>query len=352
MKSLSTLHLKENMELLTAENLAKIGALDAFYSVYQDLYHQYEQVEFEIYGEEVPSSHSGGRINDKIRPSAMKAITALLKEYSFLFVADPRVFKQHVQIYREYFSFYYIPHKGNSPKYVFEKLTFNVFLCRITDVIIQCIYLSEKKNNPSCKLSDIRIRLNRHFEVAFADLERENHNSPIQPLPLTEQPLYIFGNLSSTRCKLHNHIIEPRRFAAKNIQDGNDYLLPTHYCTNCKRYMIGEYTLRLYQKSYGTLLLEKRTADQALDAFYLLNTESKLHTLGYNVSEGVYTEKDRHDLLIMLLNEKYITYYEICSTIEDNIKRFSSQVKYINAVQKWKNDLKYLGDYILTQTES
>ena len=116
--------------------------------------------------------------------------------------------------------------------------------------------------------------------------------------------------------------------------------------------MIGEYTLRLYQKSYGTLLLEKRTADQALDAFYLLNTESKLHTLGYNVSEGVYTEKDRHDLLIMLLNEKYITYYEICSTIEDNIKRFSSQVKYINAVQKWKNDLKYLGDYILTQTES
>jgi hypothetical protein len=73
--------------------------------------------------------------------------------------------------------------------------------------------------------------------------------------------------------------------------------------------------------------------------------ESKLHQLGYNVVEGNMTAFERQNLLVTLLNGKYISFFEIVSTIEQNIRMFQSHYKMQNAVQKWRHDLKFINEF-------
>ena len=41
-----------------------------------------------------------------------------------------------------------------------------------------------------------------------------------------------------------------------------------------------------------------------------------------------------------------MTYFEICSTIEQNIRMFQGRPNFALALKKWSDDLLYLGEYI------
>ena len=64
------------------------------------------------------------------------------------------------------------------------------------------------------------------------------------------------------------------------------------------------------------------------------------------------SEEARRSLLVYLLDHKRITHFEICSTIEQNIRLFQFSYRHQLAVTKWKSDLKYIGDYIINSQSS
>lgn len=68
--------------------------------------------------------------------------------------------------------------------------------------------------------------------------------------------------------------------------------------------------------------------------------------LGYNVRDGEMTEQERQLLLLQLLNNNSVSYFEACRDIEQAIRLFSGRPKYEPSIMKWKKDLRFLGDYI------
>lgn len=58
------------------------------------------------------------------------------------------------------------------------------------------------------------------------------------------------------------------------------------------------------------------------------------------------TSDERQRLLIYLLKHDKISYLEMCDTIERNIRMFRYSEMHQSAVGKWKDDLRYIGEYV------
>ena len=149
-----------------------------------------------------------------------------------------------------------------------------------------------------------------------------------------------------TRCKLNNHNVASRRAVVRKLSDLGEIMIPVHYCENCDRYMIGRATLTQYDKAYEKILVRRIKMTDADDVFSQFELESKLHQYGYNVVDGELTDKERHELLVKLLQTKLLTYFEICASINQNIQMFSGRENFVLAVKKWQDDLLFLGEYI------
>jgi hypothetical protein len=166
---------------------------------------------------------------------------------------------------------------------------------------------------------------------------------------ITNEVLYLFENLSSISCYKNNHPVIPKHFIAISVKENRKIKLPVHYCNYCRKYFIGKKTLSLFEKEFGKCILEKRMESDLKKNFKNFCTESKLHQLGYNVIDGNLTDEERKRLLVYFLNSNCITYLEICSSIEQNIQLFQNSYRHELAVKKWKEDLKFIGEYILSQ---
>ena len=117
---------------------------------------------------------------------------------------------------------------------------------------------------------------------------------------------------------------------------------PVHYCTHCQKYFIGEKTLQLFEKNYGKMRIVRKAMGESDDFSGELNAESKLHQLGYNVSDGK-SDEERQALLKYLLKKNYISYFEMARIIEWNINHAQNKPY---ARPKWESDLKFIGEYI------
>ena len=163
----------------------------------------------------------------------------------------------------------------------------------------------------------------------------------------------VFKALHLITCCLNNHEIENEVVAVKTCSDSQVVRLPVHRCKTCGRLFLGQQTLEVYEQKYGQLDFDFRYDNNWLDGCtitdsydYEHNGESKLHQLGYNVIENYYTEEKRHEILVNLLENGKITYFEICRDIEHAIRIFTNVATHQEAVRKWKEDLLFIGDYV------
>ena len=125
--------------------------------------------------------------------------------------------------------------------------------------------------------------------------------------------------------------------------------VPVHHCLTCGKVFIGNQTLNVYTKTFGMFLL-RRNDDVNFDntIYDSFREKSNLYKTGYNVQRFGMAEADRHSLLKRLIDSKQMDYSSICSDINDDINRFQYVPRYFDAVEKWKSDLKFIGDYVKT----
>lgn len=105
---------------------------------------------------------------------------------------------------------------------------------------------------------------------------------------------------------------------------------------------------------YGLPYLYVQTAEGFTGRSYAdMNPESKLHILGYNVSSASgMSDSERQHLLAKLIDSSLITKAEIKSHLEWLIHSNESKPNMVNAVDRWKNDLKFVDRYKMDRARS
>ena len=331
---------------MTKSNMAILGAFDEFYDVFKKL--------FEIYDDgfdELILVRKGKRpdiytVNKYVNKKSRNLIESLLKKYSFLFVSPPETIHASAYAFSDFTLFEYDDLKGFKPK------SFQNFLYDIQYRIAIVHNRYKQYNRVFCTFEDAYAEINEHI---IAEVEKTKETIVIKcekKIDITNKPLYVFEVLSSTSCHRYKHAVITSPFYAPLVDGSGILVLPTHFCQSCDKYLIGKNTLSLYDKSFGKTLIERRTETTDENSkFNSFNIESLLHQLGYNVIDGELSETERHNILIAILTTQKMTYFEICQSIEQNIRLFDGMPEKKLAVTKWRDDLKYLGDYVISHRE-
>lgn len=341
----STIKLNRKKARFSSTLLAYIGALDDFY----DLFCQVQFIYDSLIQEKNIERDKKGRIlfsdSDALNRAAKSKVKKLLRpvifQYSYLFVDPPQKIALNSTCLNNFYMF--TPLKNN--RWIYKPIDCDTFLSEL--MYAMCTVIKNKEpaeTNRSWK--EICNSLNDHFcdhvEKELNALQNEfKEDTP------TFLPIYVFDRLYSTRCYRAGHSVNRTAYIARRKDDLGVLRLPAHYCEQCDRFFIGRQTLNLYEKDFGKLAVKKKRVDVDESDFDQFEAESKLHLLGYNVINGEYTEPERQRILVHLLKTNRMSYLEICSTIEQNIRIFENTITHQLAVQKWKKDLKFLGDYII-----
>ncbi len=319
---------------LTPLNLAILGALDDFWGAYDQCLDAFEE---SIYQKE------------KCVKQCRKICEPLLQRYTTLFtdLADRKI---HANAYgfANFSMSYFERDRNHILMSAFKRISFSSFLEQLHVAVIRIISRWKNQLQPSYMFGSVEETTNQRI----LDLvEKQKQHMTIRKSEVivpTKSPLYLIGNLYGTKCYRDRHPVETRIFGADLYERGEILQIPVHYCTCCMKYFVGKTSLSLMEENFGWLLIEKRTLtdDTSFNSF---QRESKLHRLGYNVVDGQMSERERRNHLIQIIESGKMNYHDVCASIEQDINLFQKSPRHQLAEKKWKDDLRFLGDWITTR---
>lgn len=341
------MELDRKLLALTPKNAAILGVSDDFYSIYRDI--------IDMFGKERSRlvEETGGRWSvDKLAYSNIKknvraALEPVLNKYSALFIESPRVVHATAIMVTNLYPLKPIINALPEKQFRYREYTFDEFLSDLEIEIVAALatrFENEKRKKPY----DVRKEVNDRLCAAIEEADKRRSINCTVAETVFAQKLHVFGRLSLTNCFQNKHPLEARSLYSFSADGTRMIVLPVHYCPVCKRNMIGQITLSLFDSSYGRVLAFRRICPDTGYEYSELTSESDLHQLGYDVSKEVgLTEDERRKLLTTLITYNILPYSEICNTIEQDIMRHRSDPRFQDAVLKWKRDLRFVGDLII-----
>ena len=225
---------------------------------------------------------------------------------------------------------------------------FDQFLDYFRRAVMRCICEEKQKNDTVYTIFQAR----RDVETSIgAYMKRCHHESMVslnEKMELTEAPLYLYDALKSISCKREKHQIVPAKYYTMHMDGKNAIVLPVHFCVHCRKYLCGRISYSLFKLHFGRVgIITQELSDES--NCWNIHGESMLHQLGYNVVEGKMSSSERQNLLVSILESKQMTFFEIVASIEQNIRIFETNYRMKNAVQKWKEDLLFVNEYMASK---
>ena len=216
-----------------------------------------------------------------------------------------------------------------------------------------CTYFNDICNPHSirCKNPDILLHNDKHLSHRT---NSQSHKTETQSSLKTQ---YVKAVVLShdKKCVYGEHHLLDIEAIIKVLTPNNkviDIRVPATYCKECNQYIILKSDFNTI-KQKGTLLCQivDKTPEHIAKhkkSFYS-GTESKVHSLGYNViKQGYdYTFEQRKVILSNIIENYGITQHEILSMLDTNIARKIGLPNYENAVAKWQQDREYVAKYKL-----
>lgn len=331
---------------LNPSNIASIGAIDEFYDLYFQIQEIYEkQKNMYLKNHQYLLPFDWDRIT---RKDVRKACEPIMNKYLLLFTNEySKIFANAHGFEQFHFLNWKVIDKNNQQgqlgKIVVSFKSFRDFLVEFQYAVTRIIHKWKSSTLPNLSFQNVSMEVNNHI------LTYVSQNTKVEITPIgnfssvSSDVLYVFENLSSTVCYVNKHPIVAGSFTASLAASPGQITFPVHFCSQCGRYFIGEKTLQVFEKKYGKILAVKKKIGNNEGLYDDLNIESRLHQLGYNVSDGR-TEQERQSLLKNLLDKGFITYFEMVRSIEWNINNLKHNP---DAVEKWKRDLKFIGQCVL-----
>lgn len=226
-------------------------------------------------------------------------------------------------------------------------ITLEHFLKEFQRIVIRAIREETQKENPEYTIFDARAAVDARIAERMKQrrdefvLVKDDGHQP------TTEPLYVYDRLNAIGCKQNAHTLVIKKYYALR-KDGRHILaIPTHYCEDCHRYLIGSLSFSLFREYGGEFIAQTYRLIPGADNYLNALGESKLHQLGYNVIDGKLSVSERENMLIAILESRQLTFFEVVATIEQNIRTFDSNPRMQKAVAKWRNDLHFINAYIL-----
>ncbi len=334
---------------LNAEKLAVLGALDDFYDLYCELQKLYNATIMEYLNE---SNHQEIFWNDVIDKKCRKAVRDLcepvMQKYLYLFTEE--ISNIHANAYG--FSSFSMLQITKTASYFHREcsiISFASFLIQLQDTVASILHRYKTYAQPNYARERVCNEINARIEALVQKSESNLLCPASSSIEITDDKLYLYSSLTTTRCRQQGHQIIPSRYVADYADESRRIRLPVHYCMECRKFFIGRTTLALFDQRYGKTIMQRCSLDETDDFYENFCRETKLHQFGYNVEDGKMSLPERQALLTYLLEHKRMTYHEICATIEQNIKMFQGRPNYQLAVTKWQTDLEFIGQYILSQ---
>ena len=354
---------------LTPSSLAALGILDEVYDIYLSMKDFCaEKVDenkadyLQGYFFDITDIKNGGRIYidisriESIRKMCQEEFRKQLSRFCnehFMFFANSNPTRHIAEL--NLYSFWLFTHKDATLNLTDEKgvqhtlfgfhayyLSFSEFTKNIEYFIACAIRFDRLGSEKGLAVEDVIEDINRRIDV-IARMKRESAITECASDQHEPIDIFIFKSLHNISCNLKKHDIVPYVCYIPLLAESKQVAIPAHRCKTCGRVFIGERMLEEYTREYGWLFA-RRFSDDTSPEYSEFATESKLHSLGYNVVDGELTEQERRKLLKLLLDRKAITYVEACRDIENAINMFCYRRNFALAVKKWRSDLKYIGD--------
>ena len=326
----------------TTMNLAAIGELEDAYALYENSVALYSD---SIQAYRVAHPNGLPDMNHFCRKGFRELVNNYYNSHLYLFTSEYRNLYTTTEILFHLAPLYLTPSREAPATLVLKRHTFAHFLQSLALGAAIKIHNRKEYERDSLSIEEslalIDARITRFVAISEATASTETRQK-------VSTELIVYHSLNTISCRIKGHEIIPgKRIVSLAANPKQSVFLPIHICKTCHKEFVGEQTYQAFTKEYGRLLI-KPSADctNGSSEYDCFPPESKLHMLGYNVREGKMTENERHLLLLQLLNNNCISYFEACRDIEQAIRLFSGRPKYEISIMKWKKDLKFLGDYI------
>lgn len=225
-------------------------------------------------------------------------------------------------------------------------ISFEQFIVNIEVVFRRAILEERRKTNPDITSFQNRDDIAKHAYTVVERRKKEYPSVGASILQLSSQPLHLYGLLHNTTCFQRKHPLQTKLYYAKKQNCKDIVALPVHYCPQCNKYMMGELSFSLFGECFGNFCVQIRKDSDCKSKFDDFEAASELYRLGYTVRAGKLSEYKRRRLLVDILESGMMTFDQVASTIEDDIKRGQNNPIFVNAVPKWHRDLKYINEYV------
>lgn len=228
-------------------------------------------------------------------------------------------------------------------------LSFPAFLVELEFLVLRILHTRKTYTLPKISLEMVYTELDHHIKAVTEQCKKDRLAPREYSGDTDENILIIYKLLTLISCNQNNHTVVPTKYFADLLDGTGRVALPVHHCETCGKYFIGRKTLDIYQKIYGRFYIRTKIEKYGCSKSPFgtdLNFESELHSMGYNVVQGKLSTKERRDILLYLLNNKKLSYFQICRNIEMCINIFNNSPMHAAAVSKWESDLLFIGEYV------
>lgn len=215
-----------------------------------------------------------------------------------------------------------------------------------------CSYFDNVCNSYSIKCINRGILTLLNKKDSLKSQERVNSNKQHKQ-SISQYSKYVKAVVLSHNRKCindkHDIIDVSAKFKVLINNEITETSIPAGYCKECDQYIILKSDFKKV-KHKGTLLcqvIDKTPEYLSKHEGSYTSTESRVHSLGYNVirQRYNYTFEQRKIILANIIENYGITQHEILSMIDTNIARKINIPHYEVAVEKWQQDLEFVKNY-------
>lgn len=336
---------------LNSKDLLRLGVLEETVDLYYnliDVFHCAYDSALDIYGEK-------NLFEDKIKALAVKRCRQLLdvylKTYTFIFTEEFEILRTNASCMK---CFSMLSAQTRKLSVIYRLITFDEFLVELTQLVFRIVDNRIRYEKPKIPVEAVieHIQSAINNNIVNSDKIRTRHTP--KGMTCNEASLVVFRNLSNICCRAEKHTIVPMLQRVEFLDKDGAIMIPVHCCLTCGKVFVGYETIKVLEQGWGRFRIKIDTQHSYCEKgqFPELYKESKLHRKGYNVIAGKLTGKERQDLLVRFLEDGELTYTDICTTIENNIRMFSNSDCHRQAVEKWKVDLSFFQNYVKGRIES
>ncbi len=233
--------------------------------------------------------------------------------------------------------------------------TINITISLDKDLVFLSVYKLFKNNNPKTININNDNTGNKNNKTTTNNTYSDSPHTKREDVQQIKHQLHVRAVVLSNnrKCIYENHEIVNITAIIRVAKNNGDILnisIPAVYCEKCEQYIILKSDYKSLKKK-GALLCkvtDKTPEYVSKNKKSSYNgTESKVHSLGYNViKQGYnYTFEQRKIILANIIENYNITQHEILSMLDTNISRKKGLPSYAEAIQKWEQDREFVKNY-------